>query len=607
MNCTIRRFVIAVACAVLAVSAAVPDIARVEARGGVVPAYCDFNDHVFWFIHLSDTHVGMSGSSDTSRLTWIVNTGRSVIKPLFTVVTGDLTDSTNGNFFGIPNGPYLSEWQAYRGILDAAKLTTDEYYDIPGNHDAYSDATFYYFRTWGLQGPAYASAGQVSWTKTSAWGEKYHFLAVNTADNTGAAFSLSSPYGDHAGLDPGEISGLRADLAAAAPTASLSFVFGHHPVTGTGNSSDTYLYYGYNEFVAALDDDAVLAYNYGHVHDNVEAIFRGDGYAGLMSGPGVRYRRVASLGKSSGDTYSLVSVDCNGVNTVTQPVSTWPLVIITAPVHRYVGGALNPYAYDVPAGTSTRIRALVFDSGTVGSVQFRVDGGTTWYPMTRVTGTPRWTGSWDSSTTAAGEHTIEVRAVGTTTRSHSVAVNLAPSGVNRPPSAVGDNYTVAHDTTLSVTKPGVLGNDSDPDGNALTAQPASPAAHGSVALAPDGSFSYTPTAGYSGPDSFTYRAYDGTATSAETAVTIAVTPPVTESLAIVSAKYSTRSKVLSVTATDTLGSSVTLTLLNYGVMTYNATTTQFTYSKKVSANPGTVVVRSSTLLETPTFQVTTTK
>jgi hypothetical protein len=45
-----------------------------------------------------------------------------------------------------------------------------------------------------------------------------------------------------------------------------------------------------------------------------------------------------------------------------------------------------------------------------------------------------------------------------------------------------------------------------------------------VTLATSGSFSYTPAAGYSGADSFTYRASDGAATSAVTTVSITVQP-----------------------------------------------------------------------------------
>ena len=83
-----------------------------------------------------------------------------------------------------------------------------------------------------------------------------------------------------------------------------------------------------------------------------------------------------------------------------------------------------------------------------------------------------------------------------------------------PPTAVADAYSTAEDTTLTVPAPGVLGNDSDADGDPLTAVLASAPAHAaSFTLNSDGSFDYQPTADYHGPDSFTYRANDGQADS----------------------------------------------------------------------------------------------
>ncbi len=50
-------------------------------------------------------------------------------------------------------------------------------------------------------------------------------------------------------------------------------------------------------------------------------------------------------------------------------------------------------------------------------------------------------------------------------------------------------------------------------GNALSAVLVSGPAHGTLALAANGSFTYTPAANYNGPDSFTYKANDGTPTA----------------------------------------------------------------------------------------------
>src|SRR5207248_5846022 len=91
------------------------------------------------------------------------------------------------------------------------------------------------------------------------------------------------------------------------------------------------------------------------------------------------------------------------------------------------------------------------------------------------------------------------------------------------PVAQGDAYTTAQGTPLSVAvAQGVLANDSDVDGDALTAQLVSGPAHGSLALNGDGSFTYTPDAPYSGPDSFTYKANDGQLDSNVATVTLTV-------------------------------------------------------------------------------------
>jgi len=70
----------------------------------------------------------------------------------------------------------------------------------------------------------------------------------------------------------------------------------------------------------------------------------------------------------------------------------------------------------------------------------------------------------------------------------------------------------------------VLANDSDVDGDTLTAALDAGPAHGTLALAADGSFAYTPAAGFTGADSFAYRAGDGAATSAPATVSIDVRP-----------------------------------------------------------------------------------
>lgn len=99
-------------------------------------------------------------------------------------------------------------------------------------------------------------------------------------------------------------------------------------------------------------------------------------------------------------------------------------------------------------------------------------------------------------------------------------------GVNTAPVAAADTYSTKEDTPLKIAAPGVLANDTDGDGTALTAVKVSNPSHGTVAIASNGSFTYTPAANWYGTDTFTYRASDGIAHSNNAIVRITVTPVV---------------------------------------------------------------------------------
>jgi hypothetical protein len=100
-----------------------------------------------------------------------------------------------------------------------------------------------------------------------------------------------------------------------------------------------------------------------------------------------------------------------------------------------------------------------------------------------------------------------------------------PAPPGDPPVAAPDAYSVAAGAVLDVPASGVLANDSDPGGGALTAELVDGAAFGAVYLAPDGGFTYAPILGFAGADSFTYRASNGVLRSAATAVSLTVGGP----------------------------------------------------------------------------------
>jgi len=90
--------------------------------------------------------------------------------------------------------------------------------------------------------------------------------------------------------------------------------------------------------------------------------------------------------------------------------------------------------------------------------------------------------------------------------------------VNGPPVAEDDTYSV--DAGVA-TELDVLANDSDPDGDTLTITAVTGAANGSTVLA-GGVLTYTPNAGFTGDDTFTYTVSDGNDHSDTATVTVTV-------------------------------------------------------------------------------------
>ena len=96
-----------------------------------------------------------------------------------------------------------------------------------------------------------------------------------------------------------------------------------------------------------------------------------------------------------------------------------------------------------------------------------------------------------------------------------------------PPVAVADVYTTAEDDDLIVgSLPGVAANDFDPNGGlvAVSELPVSGPANGTLVLASDGSFSYSPDENFNGVDSFVYELTDEEGESSQGTVTINMTP-----------------------------------------------------------------------------------
>ena len=159
--------------------------------------------------------------------------------------------------------------------------------------------------------------------------------------------------------------------------------------------------------------------------------------------------------------------------------------------------------------------------------------------------------TFDSTGYAAGVYTGTLCVNSNDPLNPVVSVPLTMTVLqNSVPVAVADAYTTTQNTAVSISAPGVLTNDSDGDGHSLTAVLDSDVSSGTLSLDPDGSFTYTPTAGFEGDDMFTYYAHDGLDDSNVVTVTIAVlnTAPV----AVSDSYTTTQDTMLSVAAPGVL-------------------------------------------------------
>ncbi len=99
-----------------------------------------------------------------------------------------------------------------------------------------------------------------------------------------------------------------------------------------------------------------------------------------------------------------------------------------------------------------------------------------------------------------------------------------PAPVVTAPVTTGDSGLVDEDAVLTQAAPGLLRNDVPGSGGAPSARLVDAPDHGTLDLHSDGSFSYTPSPNYSGPDAFTYVAEDSQSHGAPAEVRLAVQP-----------------------------------------------------------------------------------
>jgi VCBS repeat-containing protein len=167
-----------------------------------------------------------------------------------------------------------------------------------------------------------------------------------------------------------------------------------------------------------------------------------------------------------------------------------------------------------------------------------------------------------------------------------VNITVTPvDDVNNAPVGNPDTYGLDEDTTLTIPAPGVLGNDTDADGQQLFITAGTAPSHGTFELFSNGSFTYTPAPDYNGPDSFTYQVSDGIDTTTPVTVNITVNP-VNDAPVVVASDTIPFPKngfigfSLQNRSSDVDGDTLTATLVSgtsHGVLTFDGVQRVFTY------------------------------
>jgi hypothetical protein len=284
-------------------------------------------------------------------------------------------------------------------------------------------------------------------------------------------------------------------------------------------------------YVTAVDAALAVAEAAGTVANDVDIDATADLQATLVTGPSNGTLTVA-LAANGSFTYTPNS-GFTGVDSFTYTVSDGVATSNTATVTIAVGlpdatpvGVADVVA-DAVEDTAKTIDVLENDTGLedgVAAVVVATGAGT--HGTVTVNADFSLTFTPDPNFNGAATFTYDIVDGNGDVSAGNTAVTITVAPVNDVPVALEDAYSTAEDVALVVNAAaGVLGNDTDADvGATLTATVVTPPATGTLTVAADGSFTYTPAPDSSGIVTFVYRVGDGVAVSADTTIRINVLP-----------------------------------------------------------------------------------
>jgi len=183
--------------------------------------------------------------------------------------------------------------------------------------------------------------------------------------------------------------------------------------------------------------------------------------------------------------------------------------------------AAFPVSLSAPSGKTVTVTFASADGTATAGADYAAAGGTVTFTPGVVLQNATVNVTGDIVAEPAETYTVTLSAPGNATLGTAAATGTITDD-DVLPTAVADSYATPFNTPLVVAAPGVLANDTNDGGGAMTAQLATDVSHGTLALTAGGGFTYTPTTGYTGGDSFSYQVVDGSGTSAPATVTLSV-------------------------------------------------------------------------------------
>lgn len=245
----------------------------------------------------------------------------------------------------------------------------------------------------------------------------------------------------------------------------------------------------------------------------------------LHNGDSLTNVTLSSAGAAPGapvGTYPIVASGAQGVGLSNYAITyvDGTLTVLSAASAGGVASSLNPSLPGQSASFTVSLQTVAPGAGTpTGTVQFQIDGTNAGGPVLLNGGTA----TFSTATLSHGIHVVvaeyagDGNFIGTTNR-------LLPSQlVNTPPVAGPDTIERDPQSGAKVSIAALLSNDFDADGDTLAvAGVSATSVNGGTVVSNAGWVLYTPAAGFTNSDTFTYLLSDGWGTPVAGTVTVAI-------------------------------------------------------------------------------------